>query len=261
MRVLQEPAFVLHNRPYSESSWIVELYSKHYGRLAVIAKGARRLKSKTRGLLLPFQPLLVSWSGKGEVPTLTNVEPDDGLFELASKSLVCGFYCNELIMRLLHRNDPHPKLFDVYAQVIEALNRNLNRQIALRIFEKSLLKEIGYGLNLQYEANSNKPIQESLYYIYQHEHGAIPQLIDNKVTKHKKSTVVSGKTLLAIANEDYSNPEALLQAKAFMRDVFNQLTGARKIHSRDIFYPTSVKHSSISQNFKENHKENYQEPY
>ena len=241
MRVLQEPAFVLHNRPYSESSWIVELYTKHYGRLAVIAKGARRLKSKTRGLLLPFQPLLVSWSGKGEVPTLTNAEPDDGLFELTNKSLVCGFYCNELIMRLLHRNDPHPKLFDVYSQVIEALDRDLNREIALRIFEKSLLKEIGYGLNLRNEANGKKPIQESAYYVYQHEHGAIPQ-----TTNNRKSTVVSGKTLLAIENEDYSNREVLLQAKAFMRDILNQITGAKKIHSRDIFYPVSINQSNIS---------------
>lgn len=240
MRVLQEPAFVLHNRPYSESSWIVELYAKHYGRLALIAKGARRLKSKSRGLLLPFQPLLVSWSGKGELPTLINVEPDDGLFELTGKSLVCGFYCNELVMRLLHRNDPHPKLFDVYSQVIEALDRDLNREIALRIFEKSLLQEIGYGLNLLHEANSNKPISEASYYSYQHEHGAIPQVSDQN-----KRGVVSGETLLAIANEDYSDRETLLQAKAFMRDILNQLTGSRKIHSRDIFYPVSA-NSNIS---------------
>ena len=247
MRVLQEPAFVLHNRPYSESSWIVELYSKHYGRLAVIAKGARRLKSKTRGLLLPFQPLLVSWSGKGEVPTLTNAEPDDGLFELTGKSLVCGFYCNELLMRLLHRNDPHPKLFDVYGQVIEALDRDLNREIALRIFEKSLLKEIGYGLNLQFEANSNRPIQQAVYYVYQHEHGAVPQpVMNNKKAGYKKNNMVLGEILLAIANEDYSNREVLMQAKAFMRDIFNQIIGSKKIHSRDIFYPTAANYSNIS---------------
>jgi len=159
MRVHQQQAYVLLNRPYSETSWLVEVFSRDYGRLTLMAKGARRIKSKLKGSLLPFQPLLLSWVGKGEMPTLTSAEIDQSGYrlldhELKGDALVCGFYCNELIINLLHRHDPHTKLFDDYHAVIMSLSKNLGPENVeskkmtlanlLRRFEQVLMRETGY---------------------------------------------------------------------------------------------------------------------
>ena len=156
MRVHHQPAYVLVNRPYSETSWIVEIFSREYGRLTLMAKGARRIKSKLKGTLIPFQPILVSWTGKGEVPTLTAAEIDQTDYkliehELRGDALVCGFYCNELIVNLLHRNDPHGALFDRYHSTIMALSQAVSDDVlplVLRKFEQVVMKETGYQLSL-----------------------------------------------------------------------------------------------------------------
>ncbi|GIT25744.1 MAG: hypothetical protein CM1200mP41_17880 [Gammaproteobacteria bacterium] len=105
-RVVNEPAFLLHRRPYTESSVLIDLFSRHHGRMVLIAKGARKLKSRWRGALWPFQPLIAAWSGRGEVKTVTGMDGEGSSYGLRGKALYCGYYMNELVLRLLHRFDP-----------------------------------------------------------------------------------------------------------------------------------------------------------
>jgi len=172
MRVLQQSAYVLINRPYSETSWIVEVLTRDYGRLSLMAKGARRQKSPLRGALLAFQPLIISWTGKGEVPTLTQADIDLQGYsiaenELRGDSLVCGFYCNELIIRLLHRHDAHRKLFGEYRRTLLALSLTShaaqNAEI-LREFEQSLMRESGYAIDFNTEADGRTEIDQNYPY-------------------------------------------------------------------------------------------------
>lgn len=240
MRVHQQAAYVLLNRPYSESSWIVEVLSRDFGRLALIAKGARRIKSRLKGCLLPFQPLLLSWTGKGEVPTLTSAEIDQREFnlmqhELRGESLVCGFYCNELIVNLLHRHDPHPKLFDRYHHTLMALNaadRDDNLANALRDFEQVVMRETGYEVNFRFEADGKTPIEATAYYRFQPGQGFHRVAIANR-------EAVLGRAILSIANPSAKDLELadISQGKYLMRDILSQTLGHKKIVSRELFFP------------------------
>lgn len=234
MRVNQQPAYVLLNRPYSETSWIVELFTRDYGRLSVIAKGARRLKSKVRGVLLPFQPLLVSWSGKGEMPTLTNAEIDIELIELLGDALICGFYCNELLVNLLHRHDPHPELFKDYNALImqfQIEQAESETSLLIRGFEQQLIKEIGYGINFNNQANSRLPIQNDNYYYFEQSAGFV--LCD---AGHPKA--VQGEVILGLADASKRlTSEQRVMAKHIMRDIIKQILGNKKITSRSLFFP------------------------
>src|SRR5688572_10919841 len=116
-----QPAFVLHTYPYRETSLIVEAYVRDHGRLALIARGARRPKSSVRGVLMPFQPLLLSWTGRKDLRTLTRAEWRGGYAPLRGQPLICGFYLNELLLKLLQRDDPHEELFAVYEGTLEGL--------------------------------------------------------------------------------------------------------------------------------------------
>lgn len=249
MRVHQQPSYVLLNRPYSETSWIVEVFSRDFGRLALMAKGARRIKSKLKGTLLPFQPLLLSWTGKGEIPTLTSAEIDQADFnliehELLGDDLVCGFYCNELMVNLLHRHDPHKSLFDHYHSTIMSLARSkLDSSSAqvLREFEKTVMKETGYEVNFHFEAGGQTPINAQDFYRYQSNQGFVR-------TPGSQHAAFSGRViqLLALGFNDsspslnsmgaFTNQE-VSQAKQLMRDILSQTLGYKQIVSRELFYP------------------------
>ncbi len=250
---------MLLNRAYSESSWIVEVFSKNHGRLALMAKGARRVKSKHKGVLLPFQPLLLSWTGKGEIPILTGAEIDQREFslldhELCGDALVCGFYCNELIVNLLHRHDPHKDLFTCYQHTILALGCISNKQAAearaqssevfgqlLRDFEQTLIKEAGYGISFAFEADGKTAISDHQYYRFQQGQGFIASGSD----KHR---AVSGrliKSLAATAAGNSGEPVSaaeLTEAKHLMRSILNQTLGYKKVVSRELFFPRERLH-------------------
>ncbi len=241
MRVQQQPAVVLLNRPYSESSWVVEIFSRDYGRLALMAKGARRIKSKLKGVLLPFQPLLLSWSGKGEIPTVTAAEIDIeeydiNDYELRGDNAVCGFYCNELIVNLLHRNDPHKQLFDQYIQTLKSLGSGSANELhtVLRQFEGSLIKEIGYGVNFELQANSKAEIVDEHFYQFHQGEGF-------KACSEHQPNAVKGSIIKSLSNQNadlpgrYSQQHA--QAKLLMRDILNQTLGYKNIISRELFVP------------------------
>ena len=240
MRVHHQPAYVLLSRPYSESSWIVEVFSPEYGRLSLMAKGARRIKSKLKGVLLPFQPLLISWTGKGEVPTLTSAEIDQEKYdfaahELVGDALVCGFYCNELMVNLLHRHDPHPGLYDRYHHTIMSLNnpeQSANLAYSLRDFEKAVIRETGYEVSFEFEADGRTKIERDGYYYFQPSQGFI------RVVNAKQTNIIQGRIIQAMAlNEHELSVQDLSQSKLLMRDILTQVLGSKKIVSRTLFFP------------------------
>ncbi len=121
MRISEQPAYVLHHYSYGETSLLLEVFTRDFGRLGILAKGARRARPRARVPLEPFQRLLIGWSGKGELPALTSVDLDDDPIFLSGEALYCGFYMNELLFRMLHRHDPHENLFVVYQSSLRAL--------------------------------------------------------------------------------------------------------------------------------------------
>jgi len=230
MRVHKEPGFVIHTRPYSESSLFVELFTRQYGRLTTIAKGARRQKSKFRGALLPFRPLSTGWTGKGELPVLTLAEPAGLWAEIRGQSIPCGFYVNELIIKLLHRFDPHPELFDYYAETMARLRRGEARESILRLFEKRLLGEIGYAMNLEHEADRQREIRPDGRYRY------IPQLGAVAEDDARQGGVpVSGAALCALRDETLINDRNLRECKQLMRVVVAYQLERRPLYSRKLF--------------------------
>jgi len=221
---------VLHRRPYSESSWLVDIFSLHYGRLTLLAKGARRTKSKLRGTLQSFQPLLVGWAGKGSLPVVTDAEPVSYSAPLTGSAVNCGFYVNELLIRLLHPHDPHAALFEVYAQTLTRLNGPDAQESQLRRFEKALLKELGYGLALDSAADTQEPIDGESHYRYVPERGAF------KINPQDSNGLcVQGSTLLAIAKEEWVNRQELTESKRLMRAVLGHFLRGKPLHSRRMF--------------------------
>ncbi len=230
MRVYQEPGFVLHRRPYRESSWLVEVFALHYGRLTLLAKGARRTKSKLRGPLQSFQPLLVGWAGRGSLPVLTDAEPAAGPRPLAGPAIGCGFYMNELMMRLLPAHDAHPALFEMYSQTVETLSEPVCLESQLRCFEKALLKELGYGLMLDVAADTHEPIDGESRYRYVPERGAF------KIAAGDSGGLcVSGSTLQAIAREQWGSQRERRESKQLMRGVLGHFLDGKPLHSRRMF--------------------------
>jgi DNA repair protein RecO (recombination protein O) len=216
-RVADEPAFVLHSIPYKETSLILDVFTRQHGRMALIAKGAKRPHSVLRPVLQRFQPLLVSWSGKSELRTLTKSEWVGGTPALVGDALLCGFYLNELLVKFLAREDEYETLYDHYMQTISALaemdaDSGRLEQI-LRPFELALLQETGYAAALDYCVDSNAAPIEDEKYIYQPERGVRPWQPDDP----GHWPVLTGRTLLQMADGDFSDPETLLESKKLMR--------------------------------------------
>jgi len=234
-RVDGEQAFVLHSYPFRESSLLVALFSRTRGRIAVIAKGARRPRSALRGLLLAFQPLVVGWAGKGEVRTLVKAEWRGGHPLLAGEALLCGFYLNELLLRLLPREDAHDALFDAYGETLAGLGRGLASAPLLRTFEKRLLKEVGYALALDREAATGAALDPEALYRYEPERGPIVVGPDSAAGPDG-GALFPGRALLEIARDDYRDPRTLQQGKLLMRFLLDHRLDQRPLVSRRIFH-------------------------
>src|SRR5215813_9854469 len=164
-------AFVLHAYPYRETSLIVEAFTREFGRVAMVARGAKRPRSELRGLLQAFQPLLLSWSGQQELKTLLRAEWRGGLPRVGGSALLCGFYLNELLLKLLPREDPHPTLFDDYEAALRQLASGEPQAPVLRGFEVRLLAEMGYAMPLTHEADTGRPIDPHARYYYAFDRG------------------------------------------------------------------------------------------
>ncbi|MGC2047080.1 MAG: DNA repair protein RecO [Gallionella sp.] len=228
-KIQDEPAFVLHSHPFRETSLMLDVFSRSHGRLAIVARGARRPRSGLRGLLLGFQPLLLSWFGKGEVRTLHSAEWQGGQPYLQGTALMCGFYLNELLVNLLARDDPHEQLFDYYRATLQRLADRTDHAATLRCFEKHLLQELGYALVLEREAGSGKTVQAELCYRYAVEHGVLPD-----EGAEPSGIAVLGKTLLDMAKDDYADPATAQQSKQLMRMLLNHQLGGKVLHTREL---------------------------
>lgn len=227
-RISGQPGLVLHSYPYKETSLIVDVFSRDYGRISLIAKGAKRPHSRLRGVLQTFQPLAVSWSGKSEVRTLTAAEWVGGLLPLEKSALLCGFYLNELLVKLLARDDPHPVLFDHYIAALNQLAHNEPATIVLRKFELALLKETGVAANLARCTDTRKIVDPAQTYVVDPERGA-------RLSRPADAWPrVSGKTLLDMENENYADVETQAQSKILMRFLLAHHLGGTPLNTRQI---------------------------
>ena len=233
-RQQDELAFVLHSHPYRETSLLLDVYSRQHGRLAIVARGARRPRSVLRGVLMNFQPLRLSWFGKGEVRTLHAAEWQGGQPYLQGKALMCGFYLNELLINLLARGDAHEQLFDYYRATLHRLAHESDHAATLRCFEKHLLQELGYALELEREADNGKPVLAGACYRYVVEQGALQDNCLADDSDARPGLKVFGSTLLAMAADDYSDPVAAQQSKQLMRMLLNHHLGGKTLHTREL---------------------------
>lgn len=233
-RVENERAYVLHTWPYSETSLLVEVYSRTHGRLPLLAKGARRPRSALRGLLLAFQPLSLGWSGRGEVRTLNRCEWLGGLPLLRGEALLCGFYVNELLLRMMAREDPHEALFDHYEATLARLLGEANHARTLRGFERALLRELGYAMTLDRDAETGGPIDPDAYYRYEPERGPV-RVAESDPGGQYALPVLPGSALLAIAREDYRDQQTLQQCKQLMRQLINFRLDNQPLYSRNVY--------------------------
>lgn len=228
-RIDHAQAYVLHTYPYRETSLIVEAIARDHGRVALLARGARRPRAALRGALIQFQPLGLSWSGRGELRTLQKAEWQGGWPMPRGEALLCGFYVNELLLRLLPRDDAHPALFQAYSEAVARLAAGHELPTALRRFEKALLRELGYALVLDREATRGAPIDPAASYGYEPERGPMP-LGEGAFAPAR----FSGRALLAMAADDYSDAETVAQSRALMRLLISHRLESQPLHSRRI---------------------------
>lgn len=220
-------AYLLHAYPYSETSLIIEIFARDYGRVPMLARGARRPRSALRGVLHAFQPLELGWFGGGEVKTLAKAEWLGGVPFLQGEGLMLGYYLNELLLKLLPREDAHAVLFDAYASALAALSCGATETAELRRFEKTLLRELGYGLLLERDIYGD-PIEGERLYRYQVERGAID------ATESDAGLTTHGATLLDLAADNYSSTRSLAESKQLMRFLLAHHLGSQTLQTRRV---------------------------
>lgn len=226
-----QPVYVLHTYPFKETSLVVEIFAHGFGRVATTAKGARRPRSAMRGMLQSFQPLLATWSGKLELKTLHSLEWGGALLLLKGEALMCGFYLNELLLRLLPREDPHENLFEYYSATLKILATGEDLATTLRRFELKLLQELGYAIPLQLDVNNEKIVQDANYR-YIAEQGATR--LSASQTRVNNGIQLQGKTLVEMAADDYSTVQTQQQSKQLMRYLLAHHLGDKPLHTRQL---------------------------
>ena len=237
MRLLErredEHAFVLHTYPYRETSLIVETFTQSTGRVAMVARGAKRPRSEMRGVLQAFQPLAISWAGGGELKTLIKADWRGGLALPVGAALLCGFYLNELLLKLLPKEDPHPDLWTDYASALATLTadpRPAAQAATLRRFELRLLSALGYAMPLTRDVETQEPIDPSARYHYTFDRGPRRAVEEPQAA----SSTVRGAALIALATEQYPDTETAVEAKRLMRRVLDHYLDERRIFSRRV---------------------------
>lgn len=226
-RIQLEPAYVLHTRSFRETSLIVEAFTREHGRIAVIARGAKSARSRLRNVLQPFRPLLLSWYQKTDLGTLSAADQVASLPPLQGQSLYCGLYLNELLMRLLHRGDPHVEVFERYRHVLSELASESSPQPVLRVFEKHLLEAIGYAMLLDREFDSGAEVKPQNWYDYQPDRGPV-------MVPGPGKNRISGAALLALHSEDLQNAD-LTELRMLMRRVIGYHLGEKPLASLSLF--------------------------
>ena len=242
-RINNEAGFILHTYAFKETSVVAEVFTRAHGRVALIARGARRPASTLRGLMQPFTPLLLSWFGKSELKTLHGAEWQGGLIAPQGRALMCGFYLNELMLRLLPRGDAHQGLYDAYvttlAQLAEASPDGLEQ--ILRRFEKTLLSETSYAPTFDREASNGDSVRAGGTYLYLAERG--PQ---RAAPGSQEGVSVTGQTLLDMAADRFDDAKTLNEAKPLMRMLINHYLGAKPLYTRQLLRELTELHEPTS---------------
>lgn len=224
-------AYVLHQRPWRNTSMLLEAFTADAGRIGLVARGVRRGRSNAQALLVPFQPLLLSWSGRGELHTLTAVEAERWRPAPRGRALMAGYYCSELVLRLLGRDDPHPDAFAAYDRAIAALAAGTGPDIPLRRFELALLDTLGYAPPLAVEADSGAPIDAAASYDYLPEHG--PRRAAGR--EAGGAVRLPGAHLRALAADELDDPAVLRSARRVLQATLALYLGPRPLQSRAVY--------------------------
>lgn len=224
-----EPAFLLHHRPFRDSSQILDVFSRDHGRLSLVARGSRGGKSRLKGILRPFQPLRLSWSIKSDLGTLTGAETAGPPTTFEGETLLSAFYVNELLLFFLHRHDPQPEIFALYAATLEALGATSHPARELRVFEIELLRLLGYALDLGSDADTGEPLDDDALYEYRLERGPVPAR-----GRDGSRVVYRGAELKAVAALRFDDPEILRLGSQLLRPVIDFHLGGRELKSRKV---------------------------
>lgn len=227
-RVYQEPAWLLHHRPFRDTSRILELITREHGRLSLVAKGSRSAKSHLRGLLRPFMPLAISWFSRSDLGTLTGAEVSGSPVSLSGDALLSGYYINELIINLMHRHDPQPDIFDAYAATIRGLASAARIAPRLRQFEMELLRLLGYALNLEHDNQTHADLEPDRQYEYRVDQGPVA------VSDRDGPMVFAGRQLEAIGRLQFDQQDTLECANRLLRGVIAYHLDGKELKSRKV---------------------------
>ena len=245
-KIILQPAFVLHTRNYKDTSLLVELFTLDHGRLSILARGIRNARSKTYGLCKPFLPLLVSFGGKTDLPILQKIESTSLSYDLNGSVLLSSFYLNELLMRLLNHHQPYPDIYNIYQQTLSNLASHSHLETTLRLFEKYLLKALGFGLQLDVTVNDESILPEQEYKFefgsglmlakFSGESNLDPAGWRRGTTRPgDQSPNFLGSSLLALHNNNLTTVRELKDAKRLLRAVLANLLGNKPLKSRELF--------------------------
>lgn len=230
MKVDHQAAFLLHSVPYRETSLVVDLFTRDYGRVAAVAKGARRPHSSLRGVLLQFQPLAAGWTGRQELRTLTAAHWVGGMASPQGDALLCAFYLNELLMKLLPREDPHPGLYEAYVQALLDLGEGAPLDDTLRRFEWVLLRETGYAPDLSCDV-ADEPIDSERFYRWRPSAGFVAA---DPGALGSTAGLISGETLQSLAAGNFESARARTQAKYLTRAILAHHLDGATLNTRQI---------------------------
>ena len=227
IRIQYEPSWILHSRPFKETSKIIDFITQDHGRISLVAKGVRSRKSRLGGILRPFMPLNISWSMRSDLGTLIGAENNGKAFTLNGDAFFSGCYINELILNLVHRHDPSPEVFSIYSEIIRDLSLTNSLNSSLRYFEMELLKLLGYALSLDHDSKTLDPISMDKYYEYHIDEGTVETIKTGPM-------VFMGKHLIAISKYEFDCPEVLQCANRLLRYVMAYYLDGKAIKSRKV---------------------------
>lgn len=226
-----EPAYLLHTKPYRETSVLADFLTLHHGKIRGVLRGVRSAKRQQQGDLTLFSPKWIVWKGDGELVSISHVESHYSNLRLENQALLCGFYLNELLVRLLPLWEAYPALYAAYERVLEQLSHSINLEPPLRCFEKRLLESLGYGLPLHAVGHQADPLSSEAWYLFYPDKGA------ERVGSGDDSLAGSypGSHLIALREENWSTSESLVDAKKIMRQAIDRLLGGKPLKSRELF--------------------------
>jgi DNA repair protein RecO (recombination protein O) len=228
MQINLVETYIIHTRPFRDSSAILDCLSREHGLVSLVARGVKKPRSRWYGYIQPFILLQMAWMGKSELKTLTHVEAEVVYPRLNGSKIKIGLYINELLIRLCAHMDPHPQLFHIYDTTLKQIansTSDINNECILRQYEYLLLEELGYGLDLQEEI-----VPELLY-------GFEPGIgiVEAKILRGEQ-VVVSGASILALKHQQFDTPNKLQEAKKLMRTILGYYLGNKPLQSRKLFF-------------------------